>query len=209
MVIGALLALAIVTLVTSEVKSFRLGVWLFKPAASTLFVIGALRAGAWETSYGQLMLLGLAFSWAGDLLLIPKRPPFFLCGLGSFLLAHLAYGGAFLQLPLAILPLIVAAIAMALIARHILQRLWPFVPNRVRPAILLYFGAISLMVALAGGTLATAGAQLIGGALLFAASDLFVARHRFVRPGVTNKLWGLPLYYAAQMIFAWSPRWLP
>jgi hypothetical protein len=42
------------------------------------------------------------------------------------------------------------------------------------------------------------------GALMFTASDIAVVRDRFVKRGFLNRLWGLPLYYAAQLIIAWS-----
>ena len=42
------------------------------------------------------------------------------------------------------------------------------------------------------------------GALLFFASDLAVARDKFVAPGVINKLWGLPAYYGGQLLLAWA-----
>jgi uncharacterized membrane protein YhhN len=40
------------------------------------------------------------------------------------------------------------------------------------------------------------------GALLFYVSDLAVARNRFVAPGFANRAWGLPAYYAGQMLLA-------
>jgi len=40
------------------------------------------------------------------------------------------------------------------------------------------------------------------GAVLFFLSDLLVARDRFVAPGFGNRLLGLPLYYAAQLLLA-------
>jgi uncharacterized membrane protein YhhN len=54
--------------------------------------------------------------------------------------------------------------------------------------------------------MAAAGPQLLIGAVMFAVSDIFVARDRFVSPSVANRLWGLPLYYAAQLIFALSTQ---
>ena len=62
------------------------------------------------------------------------------------------------------------------------------------------------MVVLAGGTMAATGLQLVIAAVMFAVSDIFVARDRFVSPSVVNRLWGLPLYYAAQLIFALSTQ---
>jgi uncharacterized membrane protein YhhN len=44
------------------------------------------------------------------------------------------------------------------------------------------------------------------GALLFVASDLAVARDRFVRPGLANRAVGLPLYDAAQVLLALAVR---
>jgi len=40
--------------------------------------------------------------------------------------------------------------------------------------------------------------------LAFAASDISVARDRFVAPAFINRAWGLPLYYVAQISFALS-----
>ncbi len=42
------------------------------------------------------------------------------------------------------------------------------------------------------------------GAVLFAASDLSVARQAFVAPALVNQAWGLPAYYVAQLLLAWS-----
>jgi hypothetical protein len=43
------------------------------------------------------------------------------------------------------------------------------------------------------------------GALAFTASDVSVARDRFVREDFFNRAWGLPLYYCAQLLLALSP----
>lgn len=203
---GTCLAIAVAALLRAELKLSRLGVWLAKPVASTLFVVTALLAGAPASPYGQLILSGLVLSWLGDVFLIPKRPGFFVAGLGSFLLAHLAYSGAFLLQPLAMLPLALASIAMLIVAMIILRWLWPHLPHKLRPAVVSYLLAISLMVVIASGTLTAVGPQLAIGAVMFAASDIFVARERFVSTSVANRLWGLPLYYAAQLILALSTQ---
>ena len=200
------LATAVGALLWAELKSSRLGVWLIKPVASTLFVITALLAGALASSYGRLILLGLLLSWLGDVFLISKRQLFFIVGLGSFLLAHVAFSGAFLLQLLKVLPLTLAATATVVFAIIILRWLWPHLSHSFRPAVVSYLAAISLMVVLASGTMAAAGPQLLIGAVMFAVSDIFVARERFVSPSVVNRLWGLPLYYAAQLIFALSTQ---
>jgi hypothetical protein len=66
-------------------------------------------------------------------------------------------------------------------------------------------GVISVMVVAA---LATFGAHgngaIVVGALAFYASDLSVARDRFVVHEFVNRLWGLPLYFGAQLVLAYS-----
>lgn len=203
---GTFLATAVAALLWAELKSSRLGIWLIKPVASTLFVITALLAGALASSYGQLILLGLLLSWLGDVFLIPKRQLFFIAGLGSFLLAHVAFSGAFLLQPLAVLPLALAAAVTVVFATIILRWLWPHLTHNFRPAVVSYLAAISLMFVLAAGSVGATGPQLLVGAAMFAVSDIFVARDRFVSPSVANKLWGLPLYYGAQLIFALSTQ---
>ncbi|MEE4161959.1 MAG: lysoplasmalogenase [Woeseiaceae bacterium] len=203
---GALLAITVAALLWAERKCSRLGIWLAKPLASTLFVITAILAGALASPYGRIMLVGLVLSWLGDVLLIPRRQRFFVAGLASFLLAHVAYSAAFFLEPLAVLPLSLGAIAMAVFAVIIVRWLWPHLPRNLRAAVAAYVAAISLMVVLAAGTTAAHGFGLLIGALMFAVSDVFVARDRFVSASVTNRFWGLPLYYSAQLVFALSTQ---
>ena len=52
----------------------------------------------------------------------------------------------------------------------------------------------------------TAIGILFVGAFAFYLSDLAVARQRFVVKSFTNKAWGLPLYFGAQLVLAWTVR---
>ena len=202
------LAIAVAALLWAELKFSQRGIWLTKPIASTLFVVTALIAGALDSSFGQLILLGLLLSWLGDVFLIPKGRLFFIAGLVSFLFAHLTFSGAFLLQPLERVPLILAAAVMVVFAIIVLRWLWPHLPNRMRPAVACYLAAISVMVVLAVGAINSVGTLLAFGAVIFAISDIFVARNQFVTSSVANRLWGLPLYYAAQLIFALSVQGL-
>ena len=75
----------------------------------------------------------------------------------------------------------------------------------MRVPVRAYVSAISLMVAAAAGTYTASPAPaLLAGAIGFALSDLSVARDRFVEPGFVNRVWGLPLYYVAQLLLASS-----
>jgi hypothetical protein len=63
------------------------------------------------------------------------------------------------------------------------------------------------MVVTAFGTFGAGGnAAIVAGAFAFYLSDLSVARQRFVVQSLVNRLWGLPLYYVAQLILGYSTR---
>jgi uncharacterized membrane protein YhhN len=65
---------------------------------------------------------------------------------------------------------------------------------------------IGIMSALACGVTAAGGPWAVAvGALAFTASDISVARDRFVQHGFVNRVWGLPLYYVAQLLIAGTP----
>jgi len=48
------------------------------------------------------------------------------------------------------------------------------------------------------------GILLAAGGVLFFASDLAVARERFVARAFSNRVWGLPCYYAAQLLLTFA-----
>jgi hypothetical protein len=63
------------------------------------------------------------------------------------------------------------------------------------------------MLASAAGALAAGAPRpAAAGAGLFALSDLAVAQDRFVARSFASTLWGLPAYYAAQLLIAWGAR---
>jgi len=76
--------------------------------------------------------------------------------------------------------------------------------GRRRVPVAVYIAAISAM--LWGAVSAAMAGQVplftAFGALLFYLSDLAVARERFVEPSFSNRLVGLPLYYAGQILIA-------
>jgi uncharacterized membrane protein YhhN len=197
--------IAVALLVASDARGARSGVWIWKPLASTGFVLTALAAGATETTYGRMVLLALVLSWWGDVLLIPKSRGAFTAGLASFLGGHLAFAAGFLARGVVLSWLLVAAVALVVPARIVDRWLQPHVPEQLRTPVRAYFVAISAMVACAFGTYGRAGGgMLLVGALMFFFSDLSVARDRFVAHGFVNRLWGLPLYYGGQLLLAAS-----
>lgn len=198
--------LALVFLLGSERAHARIGVWLAKPLASLGFVALALVGGALSSTFGQIMLVALVLCAAGDVLLIPMgRGLSFLAGLGCFALGHAAYAAAFGQRAVAPIPMGVAVLVMLAVGGATLAWLRPHLPAELRWPVRVYIAVISLMVALAAGASGASGdVRIAAGAAAFAASDLSVARDRFVKPGFGNLIWGLPLYYAAQLLLAWT-----
>lgn len=202
-VFGGLTLIAVGLLLVAEFRGARAGVWIAKPLASSGFIAASLAAGALESAYGRSVLVALALCGFGDVLLIPKARAAFLAGLVSFLFGHLAFAFAFTQRGLA--PGVFAlALVPALAAGLVFLRYCePQVPNALRHPVRVYVAVISLMLACAAGTVGKAGAPtILLGAFMFWLSDLAVARDRFIVPGPWNRLWGLPLYYAAQLSFA-------
>jgi uncharacterized membrane protein YhhN len=86
-----------------------------------------------------------------------------------------------------------------------LRWLHPHLPADMRVPVRVYMLVIAIMVASAiGASLATGEPRFAIGGVAFAASDLSVARERFVRASFANLVWGLPLYYAAQLTLAFA-----
>lgn len=186
------------------------GLLLTKPVLSALFVMTALVGP--HTNYGYFVpvLSGLLLCLAGDVFLIfHSSRQLFLAGLVSFLAGHVLYSVAFFSMASpGTLALISAAIGLAVggsvfawLKPHLGAMLGPVVVYMIIITVMV-IGAASLMendrVHFAGRTLAFCGA------VLFYVSDIFVARHRFVKKEYVNRLVGLPLYYAGQFMIAYS-----
>ncbi len=181
---------------------------VFKTLTSLLFVIAAWTAGP-AGGYGGYLFAGLLLSFVGDLLLIPRAKPYFVASIGAFLLAHLLYFLAFTTLAppsLASLPFLAG---VAVMAAGFLYRFWGHLGS-LRPAVVAYVLVITLMLFSAWSVLPSPEVPAITkvliaiGAGLFYLSDLFVALERFVARRFINKLLGLPMYYTAQFMLAFS-----
>jgi uncharacterized membrane protein YhhN len=200
--ITALGSLSVAALVWSEWRGNRLRL-AAKPAASACFIVVALLAGATDTGYGWWVLAGLALSAVGDVALLWRSSKLFLVGLGSFLLGHVAYVVAFATRGVDGGATVAAVLVLSGPAVLVIRWLWPHVPSEMQVPVAAYATVISLMVAMAVGTVVfEPDGRILAAAVMFYCSDLAVARDRFVAPGPVNRLWGLPVYYAAQFVFA-------
>jgi uncharacterized membrane protein YhhN len=178
-----------------------------KMVASSSFVALALSGGASQSLYGRIVLVALVLSWIGDLLLAGRSDQFFLFGLVSFLLAHVAYIVAFSVRGINRNWLLFATVPVVLVSAGVSAWLVAFVPPDMLIPVRVYTLVISLMVIAAFGTRG-AGAPLLLpiGALLFYFSDLSVATAQFVQTDFPNYVWGLPFYFAGQVLLALSVR---
>jgi uncharacterized membrane protein YhhN len=180
-----------------------------KSIASFAFVAVAV-LGMRDSAYARWIVAGLVLGTVGDLALLGRSNGSFLVGLGAFLLGHLSYVVACgeVRSPLDWLTdahaFSLIPIAVALTA---LQWLWPRLGSMRIPVIGYMLAIVAMMI----GAIAVARAStlptrtcLVAGAALFFASDLAVARDKFVEQSFTNRAWGLPAYYAGQLLIAWS-----
>ncbi len=175
-----------------------------KPVASAGFIVAAIGFGALESRYGNIVLAGLVLGAIGDVCLLGSGKKAFIAGLVSFLLGHVAYVVAFSTLPMNVPEAFLAAAALAVVMGFVGRWVFPHAPD-MRVPIGIYMVVIAAMCVFAIGA-GSAGApwMIPVGAVMFTVSDIAVVRDRFVSPGFVNRLWGLPLYYAAQLIIAWS-----
>ena len=194
-----------VALVTFQLLDHDVAAATAKLIASTAFVAVAFQAGALHSRYGQLILLGLAFSWFGDMFLVGQTRSFFLSGLGAFFLAHIAYIAAFVVNGINARWVVVAALPVAIVGIAVSVWLTPHIPTELIIPVRAYTTVISLMVIAAIGTRGRGATMLIlAGALMFFLSDLSVAALRLVQTALPTYVWGLPLYYAGQLCLAAS-----
>lgn len=200
LLLAAALVVAVAGLVWAEAREDPArSVW--KIAASATFLLIAIE-GYESFTWSPWIMAGLVLSAIGDVALISPTRGLFLVGLTAFLMAHLAYAGGFLLAGPDWLASGLIALGLAVLFWIVARWLLPHTGD-LRGPVVAYMVVISLMVALAAGVaIEGAPAATLPAAALFYISDLAVARDRFVAPGVDNRVWGLPVYYLAQFLFA-------
>jgi uncharacterized membrane protein YhhN len=154
------------------------------------------------------LFAALALSAAGDALLSREDDRAFLAGLACFLAAHLAYIALFMiagdgaGIVLAETWRVVIAVVMGISALVMVVLLLRRVKPAMRLPILVYIAGIATMGLAA---LTTGSPYIIGGAVLFMASDSLLAAERFLvsavspfRSAMRVLVWAL--YYVAQLL---------
>ena len=169
--------------------------YLAKPATLVALLVYAVAGHP-----SRWLVAALGFSLLGDVFLMLPAD-LFLAGLGAFLVAHLAYIGAF---PASVVPrLIWLAVVLGVLA-PVAIRILRAVPDRgLRAPVAVYSVAIALMVASA---IASGSAVAIAGAGLFLVSDMMIAWNRFVQPHPWAPLAIIVTYHLGQVGLATALR---
>ncbi len=199
---------AALTIFASGVRAggMQLG-YIFMPLTTILILLLAATApAAGAPRYKRSVVAGLAFSLAGDVLLMLPRD-LFLAGLSAFLLAHVCYFVAFTsdsRLAARRLPFLFWGVVGACV----LVGLWPRVPPALRIPVLVYAVVILSMAAQAVcRALAVRNQPAVlaaVGATLFVASDTLLAVSKFGGALPASRLLVLGTYFAAQWLIAVS-----
>ena len=184
----------------------RLTHYLFKPLTIVFIILIALEAKhATSPFYRQTIIAGLLFSLAGDIFLMLPQDRF-IPGLVSFLAAHVFYIAAFTHESggaLSFWTLIPFLIYGSLMMRV----LWPHL-GKMRLPVILYMLAILMMGWAAADRRILTGQEgsLLAflGAILFIASDSFLALDKFRGRFRSAQLLILSTYFTAQWLIALS-----
>lgn len=200
LLLAAALVLAVAGLVWAESrKDPSRRIWTV--AASATFLLIAVE-GYESFTWSPWIMAALVLSAIGDVALLGRARGPFLVGLSAFVMAHLAFAGGFVLAgpDWSGTALVGAGLVVVLIG--VGRWLLPHTGD-LRGPVIAYMVVISSMVALAAGVaIEGAPAATLPAAILLYVSDLAVARDRFVAPGVESRVWGLPVYYLAQFMFA-------
>lgn len=172
-----------------------------KRTVAKTVAVGALAVLAFHAGGPLLLVLALALSAAGDAFLAHEGDPAFLGGLGSFLLAHIAYAVLLLSsgpgLSAAPVPGVLAVVVFALVMGTLMVR-------NAGP-LALPVAAYVLAIAVMGLGGVTLGGMVLLGAALFMASDAILGSEKFLisESNPARRLTGPAvwvLYYAGQAL---------
>ena len=166
-----------------------------KPLTMVWLIAAAIGIDAEPSSVKPWFVLGLAFGLIGDVLLLPRNDRF-VPGLVSFLLGHLAYivglAAVGVEDRALVIGLGAAALAAAVLGMPVITAVKD---TKLALPVNIYAAAIASM---AGMAYATQRPLLWIGAALFVASDVLLARQRFVADRPDQRVYVHILYHLGQ-----------
>jgi len=178
---------------------------LFKTIAALSFLGAACVHHPTASGFSLWLTIGLALSVVGDICLLRQGTgSIFKLGIASFLAAHLAYLWAFITVGIDWSSAGIALILLTPLGVKIHRWLLPDLTPGLRHPVLAYLLVISAMTASSVGVWYQnpnlAGIPIAAG--LFMISDVGVSIQRFKTPLFAHKLWSIPTYFGAQLMFA-------
>ena len=192
-----------------EKRENRKGMLPTKTVLSLLFIATAISQIHFMQPYTIFIIIGLLFCLGGDVFLALPQDRMFFCGLVSFLLGHVCYVIGFFWIADPSYMTLMGVIVTMLLGALIYPWLKPHLGTMKKPVI-AYILVISFMFIGAWSVLGMQQQPIMARLLIFAGaasfyiSDIFVARDRFLKNDFINRLLGLPLYYMAQFMIAFS-----
>jgi uncharacterized membrane protein YhhN len=205
-VTAVLLAITVVSAVINWMAVYyehRPVEYVFKPLTLVALTATALALDPQDPTVRTWFVVALVLSLAGDVLLMLPGD-LFVPGLGSFLLAHVAYvvGLVIAGLePAGVLAgLVVVAGAFALVGTPLIAGIRRTEPA-MAPPVMAYMGVISAMVVCAIGT---GHGVAIAGAVLFYASDALIGWGRFVQSYDWGRVAIMVTYHVGQILLVLS-----
>jgi hypothetical protein len=198
----ALMAMAVVGILVHPHLPLRTPSWWWVAAASTSFVgVSCLSLAACRDFSAGAVTLGLMACWLGDM----TGPVSFTAVVLSFLAAHGLFIVAWAQRGFAWHRVPWVALCVVAATASVAVWLLPHVPAGDANLVVAYMVVIATMVVAAGGVKTPWWPFTLAAGMLFFASDIAVARGRFVAPGPENAWLCYPLYYPACWMLAVSP----
>ena len=178
--------------------------YVTKPATLLALIGVAVALDPADPRVRTWMVIGLVFSLGGDVfLMLPEK--WFIAGLVSFLVGHIAYVVGLQLAPTSVggtlLGLGVILVAVATIGRRIVTGVAGGDHRELTGPVIAYLTVISAMVVSAFGT---ADVRAVAGASLFYASDATLAWNRFLEPRRWGPLAVMVTYHLGQFgLVAW------
>ena len=174
--------------------------YVCKPLTLVLLTATALALDPDDPTVRTWFVVGLVMSLAGDVFLMLPGD-LFVPGLGSFLLAHVAYVVGLMLSGLepvgVLVGLVVVAVAFVLVGARIVAGVRRDRARACGPPVLAYMGVISAMLVCAFGTPTPLA---IAGAGLFYASDALIGWGRFVESRPWGDLAVMVTYHLGQVL---------
>lgn len=169
---------------------------LAKPLTTLLLLVVAITLDPTDPVQRTAFVIAVAASLAGDVALMFDR---FLPGLGSFLVAHLAYVGGFVargvEPGLTVVGLIAVALVVVPLGTRILAAVRRGAHRSLVVPVAVYMAVIATMAVAAVGA---GGALGIVGAVAFLVSDAIIAWNRFVEELPWGPVTIMVTYHLAQ-----------